>query len=302
MDRIYSKFGLVANCVALGLFFLVLVDDLQPSRWLPLQASCSWQLVLLVLMVNRAGGMLRTLALLVGACQSLGYAVVLIVMTLLAPPAWLSISHCTAANGSVDDVSMQQSSDVVQVLVMLGLLVCYVWVLGIVAYEYHNCKPRQCWTVCFNYLQYWLEMSQLVIAVLGMGLLIAEGITPNPYVAVGAWYSLQILLCLFTVDARQIGSRVNDPRCAKRSVYIRDLLLVLFGCVQAALNLGLCLYIFDHLLENKVIARSCHIGSALSTAQQASAGAQSALFLLISAFQCVQVVLLSKRLLSEYKN
>lgn len=291
----YSGLGLVAIAVAWALFFLLLIDDLQPSRWLPVQASCAWQLVLLPLLVNPGANAMRIVLLLGGAAQSLAYGVMITVVAAIGPTEWMPLSQCTASNGTVNNHSIQLTSDVAMVLVMLALLVCYVWALVLVLRPSRPYKDL----VAFSYPQYWLELLQLSMASVAMGLVVAEGIVQNAYLATSAYLAPQVICWLLLTDARQIAADVNALPHAKRSVFLRDILGVLISVAIAAVNGALMLYTFDHLVESQAGTRGCDLGRQLSASSLASTWAQCALLLLLSALGFLQTYLLSRRLVKQ---
>jgi hypothetical protein len=269
-----SYFGLLALLQLLGLFFLVLVDDLQPCRWFHASALASWQIIAPVLLLLDAvpvfyrffelrqvvtvGCMVSVLVYDTGLLLWLGTAY-------LRDESHTSVSRCRADNGQYDFTDVQSTADLFLAGVLLSQII--IQAVGLLLMlKRLRCDPGISW--CPRFSRDLLACLVLPYAALLVGLQIAESLVPNGYYATGAqtsWH-LFVLLLPFT--------ELGTAEVLNRGLALRDFGHFVAWLAAAAQTLLVAMWMATQVGRRELGTRSCAYGRQLYDRERASVIAQ----------------------------
>ncbi len=290
-----AHLGAWASLTQLGVFFMLLVDGLQPSRWLPVQAACSWQLLIGVFLLLDAFPWtwrpalrdgLRFVLTGLGLVQNVCFAVYIFVSWLTGASYHWYTSKCHTGNAIFTLDARQQAGDTLTIITLLALALWYVFILiGLAGITWH--QPLRSSTRINHNRVYTLALV-LVYSFLLVALLTLDGAAPNMYLAVGPWFAANGLLLLTPFCELEV-------RTLNRGIFLRDIGRIMFWLLALAQALCMGAGTLAQLGDRANGIRSCAWQAPLSNGQRASAYASGVLMLVMFPVTVLIVFLLAIR-------
>jgi hypothetical protein len=269
-----SYFGLLAFLQLLALFFVVLVDDLQPCRWFHAGALVSWQLVVpMVLLLDTLPALhaffdFRQLMVVGSMLVGITYDLALMVWlasAYLRDESHTSVSRCIADNGGIDFTERQSTADLFigGALVVLAVVNLFGLVFMNTNFRYDRGVP---W--CHVWTREVLAMLTVPFAALFVGIQISESVVPNGYYSTGAHISWQLFLLLLPF------SELGSLQPLYRGLALRDFLHFIGWLAASAQSLLVAMWLATKLGNFERGTRSCPSGRLLYGRERASAISQ----------------------------